>query len=346
MAIVENDLAKEILKIENAYAQIELETALKLSAQMQQQKAPQSNAGVNVKTQEDTKTAVEQTVKQNDESAKRWVVDYWPSWYSNWTRDDLRNTPDAVNVVNLAFALPDGKGSLAWGDDIHPACTKEVVKLLQKKNKLVLISIGGATAHDWNLAKVDINLFAKNIKALVDAYNLNGVDIDYESKEHREKLPQLIKALRALMPTGKYWITYAGWSIGAYGIKGHEHNEWDNNPNKGCDIAVLGQTKDLIDCVNVMSYDAFDPTLKRPYNPSEAIAAFSTLLGNRPDKVTLGILIGKQSWPQNTLKKTTDVQPWIGFAKANKFKGLMFWYLKNDVPKESGEPAGSFLKLC
>jgi len=348
--IDELKLSEEIAKIEQVYAELESDRALALSLAPYPTALNMNNLSPSLPSDKIAKVnnSIDESKEKFDllkQTKTPIVVDYWPSWSSNWTRDDLRNTPDSVSVINIAFALPDGRGSLTWKDDIHPACTKQVITELQKRNKIVLLSVGGATAQNWNLSKIDLPTFAKNIKSMIDNYGLNGVDIDYEQPTDRDILTQLIKELRKIMPIGKYWISYAAWSIGAYGIKGHEHPEWDNNHTKGMDIPVLSKIGDLLDWVNVMSYDAFDPSIRPPYNPTQAIAAFKDLLGNRPDKVLLGILIGKHSWPQNVLTTTKQVEGWMDYTIKQKYRGFMFWMLQKDTHQETGELTGSFTKM-
>lgn len=363
----ELEIALEISRIEEAYHQIALQLELQYETLDKGKTATKGDASekgsierkmriesserkseADVEAAASAATAAASAIAPTAASAKHsktLVVDYWPSWSSNWTRDDLRAVPECVDILNIAFALPDGKGGLLWHDDINPTCTKDRIKELQTRGKKILISVGGATAHHWNLNSVDPRLFAKNIKEFVDSYGLNGVDIDFESPTERERLIPLIKALRDIMPKDKYYISYAGWSIGAYGIKGHEHREWDSCSNKGIDIKVLSEIGELLDWVNVMSYDAFDPGIKPAYNPTEAIAAFKDLLGNRPDKVLLGVLIGKHSWPSGTITPSSQVRPWVEFAIKNNYRGVMHWVLQRDIARETGEAPGVFTEM-
>lgn len=278
----------------------------------------------------------------NSTLKKPLVIDYWQSWASDWMRTDLMNTPEYVNVINIAFAIPNGQGDIVWNDDNHPKRTKEVIQALQKQNKKVLISIGGGNCHAdaWNLAHVNIDKFAANIKKFIDSYGLNGGDIDYEAIENRALVVRLIQSLRKIMPKDKYLITYAAWSIGAYGIKNHEHPEWNGNDHKGIDIPILSKIGDDLDWVNVMSYDAFDPHIK--YNPIEAVMAYQALLKNQAEKVALGIIVGPHSWPAGYRTSSRQVAPWLEFAIKQKFCGVMFWSLNKDVSKETLESNGAF----
>lgn len=273
------------------------------------------------------------------------IIDYWPAWFSNADRIDLLNTPDFVDVINIASALPNGKGDLLWKDEVDSEKTKQVIQLLQEKKKRVLISIGGSTAEHWNLKKINITQFANNIKKFVDFYHLNGVDINYELIENRDSLILLIQELRNLMPKGQYLITFAASGIGAYGIKNHEHPEWNPFPFKGSDIETLTATRDIIDWVNVMAYNVFAPNVIPPYDPREALLAFKSLMNGRADKVVLGINIGKHDWPPNTITNSHSMKTWLSFVKNQRFKGVMLWTLKMDNEQETLETTGTFSNI-
>lgn len=64
----------------------------------------------------------------------------------------------------------------------------------------------------------------------------------------------MVEAFRQVMAPGEYYLSYCGWSIGAYTAQ--DHPQWEGNPNLGIDIPVLTSVGDLLDIVNVMAYDA------------------------------------------------------------------------------------------
>jgi chitinase len=264
---------------------------------------------------------------------------------SDKNRNDLIQTPNFVNVVNIAFAIPDGTGSIDWLHDGNQNQIIQIIEGLQKKNKLVLISIGGADAPLWNLKSINMDVFATNIKNFVDRYRLNGIDIDYELIENKEQLSNLIVALRKIMPKDKYYVTYTASAIGAYGIPNHEHNEWNDYPEKGIDIPILTEVEEQLDWVNVMAYNAFNSNITPLYDPRSALLAFKDLLKGKKDKIVLGIHLGKQDWPANTIITSKMICPSIEFVKNQKYKGIMFWTLKKDIYNETGEPTGTFSNL-
>lgn len=288
------------------------------------------------------------------------VIDYWPSW-SDWDRSGLKSyfpggKNDRVDTINMAFAIPQSNGSLKWNDERLDADdpTKKIIQALRAAGKKVLIAIGGASdqgaAIQWNLqGKEIIQRLAESTRKFVDEYGLDGADIDYEvldKPDERAKVSELIKEFRKRMPGPKYFLTYAAWSIGAYGDlnRGHEHREWRGG-NEGIDIKILKSVGDLLDYVFVMSYDAFDPEKVPPYNPIEAIEAYRALMGGRADKVALGIELGPHGWPSGVRTPTEQVKPWMQYAVEKGYRGAGFWTLSFDKPEATGEKAGAFMTL-
>lgn len=272
------------------------------------------------------------------------IIDYWPSWSDKY-RNDIKNTPDFVNVVNIAFAVPDGKGSIIWNDEGDKKQVQQIIDNLQKKNKLVLISVGGSTALLWNLKSVNIPEFAQNIKKFVDSYQLNGVDIDYELNEDRDELTKLLLELRKIMPKDKYIISYTASALGAYGIANHEHREWDGYPTKGIDVQLLREVGGQVDWVNVMAYNAFNYKVYPTYDPRAALLAFKDVLNGDASKIVLGINIGKQDWPENVIIDSKTILPWVEFVENQKFKGFMFWTLQYDTQESTFEPNATFSNI-
>ncbi len=279
------------------------------------------------------------------------VIDYYPAWFDN-TGDLLASykkggSKERVDVINIAFAMPQADGSVHWNDwDKNPVLDgrfKQTIKELQSQGKKVVMSVGGATAH-WNLDKPE--QLARSTAELAKRWGLDGVDIDCEIRnDNRKKIIPYAKELRRLMPREQgQWLSYCGWSIGAYapGDPGY------CGGNSGIDIEILNNIKNELDMVNVMSYDAFESSLK--FDPRQSIDAFRKLMGNRPDKVALGIEIGAQTWPPGVVKTTEDAKVWVEKVRTEGYAGVMFWTLDMDAgPRKANghaEPDHAFLNLA
>ncbi len=285
-------------------------------------------------------------------AAKALVIDYWPAWSGKTgSKRLLKEIGDKVDVINIAFAYPNKHGHIVWPDYVkNPKDILKLIQALQKKGKKVLISLGGKDYLGWNLESPGIHeKLANSTKAFVDKYGFDGVDVDCEQdydtiagQKKREKLSEFIIELRKRLPKGKYLITYAAWSIGAYGTPGHEHPEWDYpNSTRKMEVPILTAVKDQLDWVSIMAYDA-----GASYNPIEALNAYKDLMGGS-DKVVLGIHPGPQSWPQGYLYALTDVESWIKYALDNGFKGIMFWNLaEHDLKTKSQQETNAYLNLA
>lgn len=283
---------------------------------------------------------------------KALIIDYWPAWSGKAGGTRLINEiSNKVDVINVAFAYPNREGNVVWPAYVkNPKDILNLIRILHQKGKKVLISFGGKGYTEWNLESPGIHeKLANSTKAFVNKYGFDGVDIDceqgYESiagQKEREKISGFITELRKRLPKGKYLLTYAAWSTGAYGTPGYEHPEW-NYPNstKNMEVSILKAVKDQLDWVNVMAYDA-GPS----YNPIEALNAYKDLMGGS-DKVVLGIHPGPQSWPEGYLYALTDVKSWMKYVSDNGFKGIMFWNLtEHDIKAKSKQEKNTYLDLA
>jgi chitinase len=283
---------------------------------------------------------------------KALVIDYWPAWSGKaGAKRLLKEISDKVDVINISFAYPGRDGNIVWPDYVkNPKDILNLTRALQKKGKKVLISFGGLGYTGWNLESPVIReKLVESTKKFVDKYGFDGVDIDCEQgfdntdgREKREKISEFIVELRKRLPKGRYLLTYAAWSIGAYGTPGHEHPEWNyTNSTKGMEVPILKAVKDQLDWISVMAYDAGSS-----YNPIEALNAYKDLMGGS-DKVVLGIHPGPQSWPAGYLSPLADTKSWMKYASEAGFKGIMFWNLtERDVKTKSQQKTNTYLNLA
>ncbi len=160
---------------------------------------------------------------------------------------------DKVTHIIYAFLIPDEDGSLIGVQ--NPEKLKELVEKGHKKNVKVLIALGGWSYENVPLdprfekiaaSEEDRKKLIDNTVAFVEEYNLDGVEIDWESpdagesSQNYEKL--VIELNEKLKEKGKY-LTAAlngGWSK-------TEGQETSN--------AITDETLKEFDWINVMSYD-------------------------------------------------------------------------------------------
>lgn len=89
------------------------------------------------------------------------------------TGDDVN--PSATHVI-LAFANSNPDGSITVDSANWPTA---LIKSWQAKGKKVIISVGGQNGH-WDPILDNPTNFVKSAKAILDKYNLDGLDLDIE----------------------------------------------------------------------------------------------------------------------------------------------------------------------
>lgn len=166
----------------------------------------------------------------------------------------------------------------------------------------VFLAVGGGSY--WS-QKTSVNHQA--ILDLCDDLNCDGIDIDWEVGIEDDSSPvEVIKKLNSLTPKQ---ISFTCFSTGAYAP----------NPNDkfaGMNIKAIKECSNLIDQINIMSYDA-----GKTYSPLAAFKAYRLLY---PGIINIGFEIGKQGWGDALLFKPELLQTSQEVAK-DKLTGCFFW---------------------
>lgn len=177
--------------------------------------------------------------------------------------------------VNLWFLNPDSTGN--FSKDLSGL--ERFVKKAHKKNVKVLFSIGGGSKqpqYHYLLQDDKRAMLIRNLMAVVQQYNLDGVDVDLEGSDITDKYEAFVTELAAALRSQDKLITAA---IAVY--------YKDQFTDK-----VLA----AYDFVNVMSYDRTGPW--RPENPGphslyehavEDLGYFGMDRGIPKEKMTLGV---------------------------------------------------------
>ncbi len=209
-----------------------------------------------------------------DPSSAR-VVGYFPTW--SGTVDEIPYS--GLTHVIYAFLLPTASGELTAIPLSGDARLTELVRRAHGSGVKTLVSVGGWNDGDDSgfrglAASADTRAaFAQNVAAFVDAYGLDGVDIDWEFPEpgaESADFTALMQTLsEALHGRGKL-VTAAvlAWGATAAGIRS------DVFPT--------------VDFLNIMAYDTGFP--HSPY--SAAVAAldyWGTARGLPQGKMVLGV---------------------------------------------------------
>ncbi|GAA1892084.1 glycosyl hydrolase family 18 protein [Asanoa iriomotensis] len=171
-------------------------------------------------------------------------VGYMPSWAGSATAIQYSK----LTHVNYAFVLPTGSGGLTAVD--NPSKLQQIVSLGHAANTKVLIAIGGW--NDGNDSAFEQmagnatarNTFVNNVVNLVNQYNLDGVDIDWEYPDpgtSGNNFTALMSQLSTAMHSRGKLLTAAVVSGGTTA--------------GGVQPAVFG----YVDFLNIMTYDGGSP---------------------------------------------------------------------------------------
>ena len=151
---------------------------------------------------------------------------------------------DQLTHINYSFLTPNADGT--FNPIVNGWKLKKIVETGHAKGVKVLISVGGwgwdAQFEEMAADPESRTAFVQNLKAFVDEYLLDGVDMDWEYPDpgpSSENFLALITELRTAMPD-KLLTT----AVVAYG---------DTNG-----LGVPAETFELFDFVNVMTYSGKD----------------------------------------------------------------------------------------
>lgn len=246
-----------------------------------------------------------------NEPARRYVA-YASTWNTSIYDLTPANIPNYITNVNLSFARPDTayrKGSyefdqaVAGFEFVEGATTyngqkkftpqqardlRDNIAALKARGTEVWVSVGGwaySQGSQW------ANFSASRVVDLALDLGASGVDIDWESsgslcnKLEAERfsctkdgeiawiINSLYNEIQARGADLK--ISIAGWSTGAYYVKGTPFEEgkvqW-GSPFGGTMYRVVKDHGDKIDFINLMSYDAGDY-----YDPREGYESYRAI---------------------------------------------------------------------
>jgi chitinase len=247
---------------------------------------------------------------------------------------------DKLTHINYAFLTPNQDGT--FNDLANPWKVEEIINLAHANKVKVLISVGGwGWDKQFESAAADATtrtVFVNNLKTIVDQYQFDGVDMDWEYPDEGQSSQDflaLMQELRTALPKGKL-LTAAVVALGPHGM------------------GIPSESFALMDFVNVMAYDdvgaqhsSFDyanqaldywlgrglppekVTLGVPFYARPTEVPFSKIVQDDPKAAQLdsttydGFLINYNGIPTIQAKTRLAMQ---------KASGIMFWRLENDAP--------------
>lgn len=116
---------------------------------------------------------------------KHVMVGYWHNFFNGTTRTRLKDVPAEWNVINLSFGEPsDRKGLVEFKpySDLYSSDAefKAEVEFCHSRGQKIILSIGGQNGVCTLETAADRDNFVRTCKEIIDRYNLDGLDIDFE----------------------------------------------------------------------------------------------------------------------------------------------------------------------
>ncbi len=289
-----------------------------------------------------TSTAIQVEVTDNSNCANSGfrVVGYMPSW-----QGDVNNIQyDKLTHINYSFAIPNSDGTIA--PIANEAKLQQLVALAHANGVKVLLAVGG-----WDLGDGGGNdsrfttlasspstrtAFVNNLMNLVNQYNLDGIDMDWEYPDpdtgtEQQDYELLMQELGAALHAEGQLLTAAVVALG-----------WTGN-------GITSGVFDDVDFLNIMAYDGGDGALHSPY--SYAVDALNYWLGRGlpASKAVVGVpFYGRPSWQGYSALISQGADPYsdiygnvhyngINTIKdktqlaLNQASGIMIWELSFDT---------------
>lgn len=248
------------------------------------------------------------------------VAIYYPSWSSNWSStidgfdlSQIDKKYPGLTCVYIAFVRPDlsyVSGSKTFANTGLEFSTgfgvvKGAIDVLKSRGICVMLSVGGGAY--WS---VDKKFNVQNLVDLTSDLGVDGLDIDFEMPGKAKDLTNCIRNLRAAY---KGYISFAGWSTGAYP---------DDGSYSGSALDAIKSVGNLVDAINIMAYDAGDK-----YDPQQAYQAYRSVYSG---PLLLGFETGNPGWGGYVLT-AADVVRNVGFMKKQRNDdGIFVWCDKKD----------------
>lgn len=212
--------------------------------------------------------------------------------------------------INYSFLTPKEDGT--FNPVPNSFKLKNIVGMARQFNVKVQIAVGGwGWDAQFETVAADPKLrsaFVQNLKAVVDEFQLDGLDMDWEYPDEGQSAQNflaLIQELRAAMPD-----KVISMAVVSYGENGN---------------GILPETFELVDFVNVMTYDGPDHGTMEQF---EKGLAFWTARGVPQEKLVMGLpFYGDPDMPY---RKLVEADP--AAAQTDTFEYFSLTYHYNGIP--------------
>jgi len=186
--------------------------------------------------------------------------------YADGGTDAWKMSIDKITHINYSFANVNDEGKIFFRDTLEAARRLSRLQSLKARNPdlKLLVSVGGWGAggfSDAALTKKSRTIFSKSAVEMIETYNLDGIDIDWEfpgqpgpgitfRPEDKQNFTLMLNSMRTHLDSlskvrdrtdkERYLLTIASNDDQAY----FDHTQ-------------MGKLHQYLDFINVMSYDMF-----------------------------------------------------------------------------------------
>ncbi len=261
------------------------------------------------------------------------IIGYAPSWSTSAAEIQYSK----LTHINYAFVLPNADGSLQSLPG--PQLLRAIVSNAHANGVKVVVSVGGWNDGDDSafvaFAKTaeGRNRFTQEVIELVETYQLDGIDIDWEYPnpgDEAESFRLLMAQLAEAMHNDNKLLTAAVIASGNVGN------------------GVVAEVFNYVDFLNLMAYDKNSGD-HSPYSYAETSIAYWSGRGLAKEKLVLGVpYYARPSWaayktkveqnPANACRDTDGTDYWNGIPTIRKkaelarnYGGIMTWELSEDT---------------
>ncbi len=256
------------------------------------------------------------------------IVGYTPSWLGSANDIDY----DRLTHINYAFALPTASGGLQAIE--NPAKLQSLVSQGHAKGVKVLIAIGGWDLGDgggndgrFNTLAASAssrNNFVNNVLSVINQYNLDGADIDWEFPEPVNGAPDnnftlLMGQLSAALHNQGKLLTAA--------VNG---SAWAAD---GISSQVFG----YVDFLNIMAYDGDAGAGHSPYSYAESALNYYKGRGLPAAKAVIGVpFYARPSWKGYNTLIAEGADPYSDYFNGDYYNGINTIKAKTALAKSQG----------
>lgn len=292
-----------------------------------------SSAKSSVSSSKSSSSIINSSSSSSVSSSGLKIIGYTPSWST--VESTIQYSK--LTHINYAFVLPNDDGSL--GNLPSPELLRAIVTNGHAKNVKVVVSVGGwNNGNDSSFVKFAATdagrtRFTNAVINLVDMYNLDGIDIDWEYPDpgvEADNYSKLMKQLSDAMHSMNKILTAA--VVGEGGTGAGVKNE------------VFG----YVDFLNLMAYDKNDGDHSSYAYAQESINYWANR-GLPTAKLVLGVpYYARPSWSAyntkvgqnsaNACRDTDGSDYWNGIPTIRKkaqlarnYGGIMTWELSQDT---------------